>query len=125
MLLHIAVTTAMVVTGTSIPKVNVDVSANKSYAKTYMLEAYQWDEEQFNCLDELWSRESGWRTNASNKSSGAYGIPQALPGSKMKSAGSDWKTNPETQIRWGLNYISNRYHTPCGAYQYFQKKHWY
>lgn len=84
-----------------------------------------WDETQFACLDELWKRESGWRVNASNSSSGAYGIPQALPGSKMASAGSDWQTNPATQITWGLGYIANRYGTPCDAWAFFQSKHWY
>lgn len=84
-----------------------------------------WDETQFACLDALWSRESGWRVNASNGSSGAYGIPQALPGSKMASVGADWQTNPTTQITWGLNYIAGRYGTPCDAWAHFQAKHWY
>jgi hypothetical protein len=74
---------------------------------------------QFGCLDNLWSRESGWRTTAENPS-GAYGIPQALPGSKMATAGSDWQTNDKTQIRWGLGYIKDRYSTPCGAWSYWQ-----
>lgn len=84
-----------------------------------------WDETQFACLDALWSAESGWRVNAANASSGAYGIPQALPGSKMASVGADWQTNPATQITWGLNYISGRYGTPCDAWAFFQTKHWY
>ena len=84
-----------------------------------------WDETQFACLDALWSRESGWRVNASNGSSGAYGIPQALPGSKMASVGADWETNPTTQITWGLNYITGRYGTPCDAWAHFQARHWY
>ncbi|MGE5285855.1 MAG: lytic transglycosylase domain-containing protein [Micromonosporaceae bacterium] len=74
---------------------------------------------QFGCLDNLWSRESGWRTTAENPS-GAYGIPQALPGSKMASAGADWQTNDKTQIKWGLGYIKDRYSTPCGAWAYWQ-----
>ena len=74
---------------------------------------------QFSCLDSLWTRESGWRTTAANPS-GAYGIPQALPGSKMASAGSDWRTNPATQIDWGLNYIASQYGSPCGAWSHFQ-----
>ncbi len=78
-----------------------------------------WGEDQFSCLVSLWSRESGWRVNAANSSSGAYGIPQALPGSKMASAGADWETNPATQIAWGLGYIAARYGTPCGAWSYF------
>ena len=84
-----------------------------------------WDESQFACLDALWSAESGWRVNAANASSGAYGIPQALPGSKMATAGADWQTNPATQITWGLNYINGRYGTPCDAWAFFQVKHWY
>ena len=84
-----------------------------------------WDETQFACLDALWSAESGWRVNASNASSGAYGIPQALPGSKMATVGADWQTNPATQITWGLNYIQGRYGTPCDAWAFFQTKHWY
>ena len=84
-----------------------------------------WDETQFACLDALWSAESGWRVNAANASSGAYGIPQALPGSKMATAGADWQTNPATQITWGLNYITGRYGTPCDAWAFFQAKHWY
>lgn len=83
-----------------------------------------WTGQQWTCLDNLFTRESGWRTTAGN-SSGAYGIPQALPGSKMSSAGSDWRTNPATQIRWGLSYVSGRYGTPCGAWSHFQSHHWY
>ncbi|MBB4695078.1 hypothetical protein BKA14_005226 [Actinoplanes abujensis] len=75
---------------------------------------------EFPCLDKLWKHESGWNYKAENKSSGAYGIPQALPGRKMASAGADWKTNPATQIKWGLGYVKGRYDTPCGAWQYFQ-----
>lgn len=80
---------------------------------------------QFRCLDALWMRESGWRWSAQNPSSGAYGIPQALPGSKMASAGSDWRTNPITQIRWGLGYIGSRYGTPCAAWAHSQANGWY
>lgn len=85
----------------------------KSYAARQVA-AHGWSSSQFGCLDSLWERESGWSTYAAN-SSGAYGIPQALPGSKMASAGADWRTNPYTQIRWGLGYISGRYGSPCGA----------
>ncbi|MBV9593034.1 MAG: DUF348 domain-containing protein, partial [Actinobacteria bacterium] len=83
-----------------------------------MLAARGWGDDQFNCLVQMWNRESGWRVNAAN-SSGAYGIPQALPGSKMAAFGSDWQTNPATQIAWGLSYISGRYSTPCGAWSYW------
>jgi hypothetical protein len=84
-----------------------------------------WGDDQFNCLVSLWSRESGWRVNASNSGSGAYGIPQALPGSKMASAGSDWETNAATQIEWGLGYISGRYGSPCGAWAHSEDAGWY
>jgi hypothetical protein len=80
---------------------------------------------QFPCLDKLWKKESGWNYKATNRSSGAYGIPQALPGSKMASAGDDWKTNPATQIKWGLGYIKGRYGTPCGAWEHSQNVGWY
>lgn len=84
-----------------------------------------WGEDQFSCLVTLWNRESGWNTTSTNRSSGAYGIPQALPGSKMASAGADWRTNPATQIEWGLGYISKRYGTPCGALGHFYNRGWY
>ncbi|MDR1806978.1 MAG: G5 domain-containing protein [Propionibacteriaceae bacterium] len=84
-----------------------------------------WDDAQFNCLDKLWQRESGWNPYASNPYSGAYGIPQALPGSKMASAGADWATNPTTQIIWGLGYIASRYGTPCGAWAQSEAVGWY
>ncbi|MGC4849209.1 lytic transglycosylase domain-containing protein [Micromonospora sp. DT15] len=75
---------------------------------------------EFPCLEKLWTKESGWNHKAANSSSGAYGIPQSLPGSKMASVASDWRTNPATQIIWGLGYIKGRYKTPCGAWTYFQ-----
>jgi hypothetical protein len=81
--------------------------------------------DQFACLVSLWNKESGWRVNAANASSGAYGIPQALPGSKMASAGADWQTNAATQITWGLGYIAGRYSTPCGAWTHSQSTGWY
>jgi hypothetical protein len=87
------------------------------------LAARGWSD-QFGCLDRLWTRESGWRVTASNPS-GAYGIPQALPGSKMASAGSDWRTNPATQIRWGLGYIAASYGSPCNAWAHSQSHNWY
>lgn len=90
-----------------------------------LLGEFGFSSDQFGCLDSLWSRESGWRWNADNPSSSAYGIPQALPGSKMSSAGSDWATNPATQIRWGLGYIQDRYGSPCGAWGHSQGHGWY
>jgi SLT domain-containing protein len=77
------------------------------------------------CLIEMWDRESGWNPHAANSGSGAYGIPQALPGSKMASAGSDWADNPVTQIKWGLGYIKERYGTPCGAWAFWQQGDYY
>jgi len=79
---------------------------------------------QFSCLNNIWTRESGWRWNAEN-ASGAYGIPQALPGSKMATAGSDWQTNPATQIKWGLGYIQGRYGTTCNAWAFWEGHSYY
>lgn len=84
-----------------------------------------WNDEEFSCLDRLWERESNWKHTAENPSSGAYGIPQALPRNKMASAGADWQTNPATQIAWGLGYIANRYGSPCGAWAHSEAKGWY
>ena len=81
--------------------------------------------DQFPCLDTLWHRESGWNYTATNSGSGAFGIPQALPGSKMAKFGDDWETNPATQIKWGLDYIEGRYDTPCGAWEHSQNTGWY
>jgi hypothetical protein len=80
---------------------------------------------QFGCLDNIWSQESGWNVHAANPSSSAYGIPQALPGSKMASAGPNWENNAETQIRWGLGYIRDRYGSACAAWSYKQGAGWY
>jgi hypothetical protein len=90
-----------------------------------MLPGYGWGGGQWGCLEALWERESNWNPSAQNPSSGAYGIPQALPGSKMASVGADWQTNPATQIRWGLGYISARYGTPCNAWAHSQSSGWY
>jgi uncharacterized protein YabE (DUF348 family) len=90
-----------------------------------LVPGWGWDDNEFQCLVNLWQRESNWRVNAENEWSGAYGIPQALPGDKMAAAGDDWRTNPETQIRWGLGYIANRYNTPCGAWEFFLDRNWY
>jgi hypothetical protein len=81
--------------------------------------------DQMPCLDKLWTRESHWNYKSYNSSSGAYGIPQAVPGSKMAKFGADWKTNPATQIKWGLDYIKNRYSTPCNAWDHSQATGWY
>lgn len=90
-----------------------------------MMPGYGWDSTQYDCLVALWNRESRWNVYAHNPSSGAYGIPQALPGDKMASAGDDWQTNPATQITWGLGYITARYGTPCGAWAHSEAHNWY
>ena len=90
-----------------------------------LLPSYGWSSSEMSCLVPLWMGESGWRVNAENSSSGAYGIPQSLPGSKMASAGADWQTNPATQIKWGLGYIQERYGSPCGAWGFKQGHGWY
>ena len=90
-----------------------------------MVTARGWGADEFNCLVALWNRESGWNVYAHNPSSGAYGIPQSLPGDKMASAGADWATNPATQITWGLGYIQSRYGTPCGAWAASESQGWY
>jgi hypothetical protein len=90
-----------------------------------MLADYGWSDDQFSCLDSLWTRESNWDHTATNPSSGAYGIPQALPASKMGTVADDYRTNPITQITWGLGYIDDRYGTPCGAWGHSQSVGWY
>ena len=97
---------------------------NREIGKRMLLSA-GFDNGEWDPLNKLWTRESGWRTNAKNPSSGAYGIPQSLPGSKMASAGSDWKSNPATQIKWGLGYIKDRYKNPSGAWAHSQRTGWY
>lgn len=99
----------------------------QSAARVLMLD-YGWTSDaQYNCLVNLWNGESGWNYQASNSSSGAYGIPQSLPGSKMAQFGSDWPTNPVTQIKWGLWYIQQSYGSPCNAWSTWQTRspHWY
>lgn len=100
-----------------------DKKVYQDYAHKLVLE-YGWTEADFDALVILWQKESGWNPYSKSKS-GAYGIPQALPGSKMKSAGADWQTNYKTQIKWGLNYIKKRYGSPSKAYGHFKSKHWY
>jgi hypothetical protein len=81
--------------------------------------------DQFQCFSNIVDHESDWNYKAVNPSSGAYGLFQALPGTKMASAGADWQTNPATQIKWGLNYMNERYDSPCGAWSFWQANHWY
>jgi hypothetical protein len=90
-----------------------------------MLSQFGWSNGQFSCLQPLWALESGWNIYASNPSSGAYGIPQALPGSKMASAGPNWQSDAATQIRWGLTYIQGTYGSPCAAWSHEQADGWY
>jgi len=104
--------------------VNVDPASAQGIARSMAAANYGWGDDQFACLVSLWNKESGWRVNAAN-GSGAYGIPQALPGSKMASAGADWETNPATQIAWGMGYIAGRYGTPCGAWDHSESVGWY
>lgn len=107
------------------PSAPTDPSGAQAIARDMMASKYGWGEGQFGCLVSLWDRESGWNVNAYNASSGATGIPQALPGSKMASAGSDWATNPATQIAWGLGYIADRYGDPCSAWDHSESAGWY
>ena len=98
--------------------------SSQAYALEYISKR-DWGMDQFSCLVKLWTRESNWRHLAKNPSSGAYGIPQSLPGSKMASEGADWMTNPETQIRWGVKYIAARYKNPCNAWAHSEEHNWY
>ena len=119
-----------VITGTGVTRLLVSTApapqtgTPKEFALGQVTER-GWNYNQYSCLVKLWERESNWRPQAENKSSGAYGIPQALPGKKMATAGADWRTNPETQIRWGLGYISGRYGTPCAALAHSDEHNWY
>jgi len=97
----------------------------KEIAKNLATNTYQWSDAQFACLDQLWTKESHWNYKARNKSSGAHGIAQALPATKMEVVGTDWRTNPVTQITWGLKYIQERYETPCKAWSKFKRSRWY
>ncbi|WP_430867615.1 G5 domain-containing protein [Demequina aurantiaca] len=99
--------------------------STRTIGKSLAASIHGWSGDQWECLNALWTRESGWSASAHNSSSGAHGIPQALPGSKMATFGADWATNPATQIKWGLSYVKGRYGTPCGAWSAFQSKGWY
>lgn len=113
------------ITPTVRPKAAVKEVSQPSVADARAYAKARLSDRQYRCLDLLWTRESNWRTTALNKSSGAYGIPQALPGSKMAKAGDDWRTNPVTQVKWGLSYIKARYDTPCSAWQHSEAVGWY
>ena len=100
-------------------------SGNKEFAKIWINQEFGWGEKQYGCLETLWFRESNWNHKATNPVTGAYGIPQSLPGRKMASIADDWKTNPATQIKWGAEYIEDRYDTPCEALDFFYDRNWY
>lgn len=112
-------------TSRSSSTVTYSLNEYQSYARDLCLNTYGWTENDFQCLVKLWNRESGWNPNAHNKSSGAHGIPQSLPASKMASEGADYYTNGKTQIRWGLKYIKGRYGSPSNAWAHSQQKGWY
>jgi hypothetical protein len=97
----------------------------KEVAEIILTEEYGFGESQFACLDSLWTRESHWNYKAHNYRSGAHGIAQALPAEKMSVVGTDWRTNPVTQIRWGIRYITMRYDTPCKAWSFFKSRNYY
>jgi hypothetical protein len=97
----------------------------KKVAKSILVEEYGFAEKEYKCLNQLWTQESNWNYKSRNKKSGAHGIPQALPATKMNVVSTDWRTNPVTQIRWGLRYISIRYETPCKAWAKHKRSNWY
>jgi hypothetical protein len=101
------------------------VTDPKKIARQILQNKYGYGSSQFSCFNNIIMRESMWRINATNPSSGAYGIPQALPGSKMATIASDWRTNPATQIIWGIEYMKDRYGSPCGAWGFKSSNGWY
>lgn len=122
-------TSAAMVLGVSAPSASaapaaVPAAAEVASAKTIAKKMIG-DEAQFTCFNKIVEHESNWDIDASNPSSGAYGLVQALPGGKMATAGADWKTNPATQIEWGLDYMKDRYGSPCGAWSSWQVQGWY
>jgi len=127
----IAPTTKVVAVGVapsadpSVSAVAVPPGSAKAFAQSYIADKYGWGNDQFGCLVELWDRESHWNAHAHNSGSGAHGIPQAMPGSKMSQFGADWYNNPQTQIKWGANYIDGRYGNPCGALGHSNSTGWY
>jgi hypothetical protein len=101
------------------------VTDPRESARQILKNKFDYASSQFDCFDNIIMRESKWDVNATNPSSGAYGIPQALPGSKMASEGSDWRTNPATQIIWGIKYMKDRYGSPCSAWSFKSSHGWY
>ncbi|WP_043683727.1 aggregation-promoting factor C-terminal-like domain-containing protein [Streptomyces xylophagus] len=115
-----AATTGMVLTSAPAQAATTSASSAQSIAHKMIPSAAQ-----YNAFSKIVEHESGWNVTATNSSSGAYGLVQALPGSKMASAGSDWKTNPATQIKWGLDYMNSRYGSPAAAWSFWQSNGWY
>ena len=101
------------------------ITGAKTVTKSIMNTDYSWGDDQYTCLNRLWTKESHWNYKAHNYRSGAHGIPQALPAIKMEIISTDWRTNPVTQIRWGLRYIDIRYETPCQAWAKFKRSRYY
>ena len=122
--LTIAAVAGTLTVATAAPAAAAASGSPQSIAKS-MLASFGWSSSQFSCLEPLWAHESGWNTTATNPSTGAYGIPQAVPGSKMASAGPNWKSDAATQIKWGLTYIKDTYKSPCGAWSHEQADGWY
>lgn len=104
---------------------NAPVQSSYTVAEVQAIAQSMVPADQFECFSAIVDHESGWDYTATNPSSGAYGLMQALPGSKMASAGADWRTNPATQIQWGLSYMNDRYGSPCGAWEFWQANGWY
>lgn len=111
--------------GTAVTKTEDLSTADPKALARALMPQYGISTSEFDCLDNIWSQESGWNVHADNPSSSAYGIPQALPGSKMSSAGPNWENNAETQVRWGLGYIKDRYGSACSAWSFKQGAGWY
>jgi hypothetical protein len=109
----------------SVADAQVATSGSPQQIAAAMLASFGWSSGQLGCLDPLWEHESGWSVTADNAGTGAYGIPQALPGSRMSSAGPDWQTSAQTQIKWGLEYIKDTYGSPCGAWDHEEATGWY
>ena len=115
-----AATTGLVLTSAPAQAATTSASSAQSIAHKMIQSAAQ-----YNAFSKIVEHESGWNVTATNSSSGAYGLVQALPGSKMSSAGSDWKTNAATQIKWGLDYMNSRYGSPTAAWSFWQSNGWY
>ena len=120
-----AQSTAQSISGAQPTQAATAATGSPQHIAEAMLASFGWSSSQFSCLNPLWAHESGWSVTAYNAGSGAYGIPQALPGSRMASAGPNWQTNATTQIRWGLEYIQGTYGSPCAALDHEQATGWY